>query len=226
LKISSLYKIEAADLAKPTVIIMILANMFPLYGVLFLRWEVFPLLLLFWVENVIVGFFNVLKMLCCSPDKVGQWAAKVGMVPFFCLHYGIFTLVHGVFIFVLFGGFLNQEPFPDPGAVLRSIGNYQMVFAILALFLSHAISFGVNYIGKSEFKQKTVSDLMGEPYGRVIVLHVTIILGGFLIVALGSPVALLVPLVAFKTFVDIQAHLRQHNKATRGRITGAPANGV
>ena len=47
----------------PTVIALVLANLVPLYGVLFLGWETFPLVFLFWLENVIVGAFNVLKML-------------------------------------------------------------------------------------------------------------------------------------------------------------------
>ena len=38
------FKLEfkPADLKKPTVVILILANLLPIYGVLFLGWEVFP----------------------------------------------------------------------------------------------------------------------------------------------------------------------------------------
>src|SRR5438128_1777645 len=39
----------------PTAVVLIAANLVPLAGVLFFGWSVFATLLLFWVENVIVG---------------------------------------------------------------------------------------------------------------------------------------------------------------------------
>src|SRR5438067_13751016 len=47
------------------------------------------------VENVIVGGFNVLRMLWAQPDNPLIWVAKAGMIPFFIVHYGMFTTVHG-----------------------------------------------------------------------------------------------------------------------------------
>ena len=50
----------------------------------------------------------------------------------------------------------------------------QMKFAILALFVSHGISFVYNYFLKGEYKTAKGQDLMGAPYGRVMVMHFTI----------------------------------------------------
>ena len=83
---------------------LVLANLVPVYGVLALGWDVFPLVLLFWLENVVIGAFNVLRLLVARPDDGGVWALKVVIVPFFIVHYGLFTMVHGVFVFVLFAG--------------------------------------------------------------------------------------------------------------------------
>lgn len=49
---------EAAATPKLSAILLVAANLAPLYGVLFLGWEVFPLLVLFWAENVVVGVLN------------------------------------------------------------------------------------------------------------------------------------------------------------------------
>jgi hypothetical protein len=190
---------------------------------LFLGWKIFPLLVLFWLENVIVGVFNVFKMLVASPTSPGQWAAKVFTIPFFCVHYGIFTLVHGVFVFVLFGDiFMQGAEFPSVTAVSQVFGGFQIGWAALALFLSHLVSFIFNYIGKGEYKQSKVNDLMAQPYGRVVILHVTILAGGFLIGALGSPIFALLILIVLKTVIDIQAHLREHKKYSeqRGETAG------
>ena len=206
-------KIKRSDLFRPSVVILILANLVPLYGVAFLGWKVFPLMLLFWVENVIVGIFNVLKMLFCQPEKPEKWAGKLAAIPFFCIHYGIFTTVHGLFVFLMFGGMMEEDSFfPALSTLTNAIGGFQITWGILALFLSHALSFGINYIGKGEYRKSTLNQLMAEPYTRVVVLHVTIILGSFLITILGSPAGGLILLVAIKTGVDVIAHLKQHNK--------------
>ncbi|MDO8472671.1 MAG: DUF6498-containing protein [Dehalococcoidia bacterium] len=203
--------IKPADLKKPSVIVLVLANLLPIYGVLFLNWEVLPILLLFWSENVIIGVFNVLKMTMCSPSDPLQWTAKLFMIPFFSIHYGIFTLVHGLLIFILFGGLVIQETESPDLTMLRQVfGSYNLIWGFLSLFLSHGISFAVNYIRKGEYKQASLSNLMMQPYGRIMVLHLTIIFGGLLVSALGSPVAGLIPLVVLKMVIDAVAHLKLH----------------
>jgi hypothetical protein len=55
---------------------LIAANLVPIYGVVFLGWEVFPLLLLFWLENLIIGMYNVLKMMLAIPDNAANWVVN------------------------------------------------------------------------------------------------------------------------------------------------------
>jgi len=209
-------RIEAADLVKPSALILLIANIVPLYGVLYLHWQVFPILLLFWLENVIVGVFNALKMLTAA----GQWLTKIVMVPFFCFHYGMFTFVHGVFVFGLFGGYFTAgAPFPDDSSLFRAMADYHLVWAILALLASHAVSFAVNYVGKGEYRQAKLPELMGQPYGRVVLLHVTILFGGFVVMALGAPAIALMLLVLLKTYIDITTHVREHRKYRERRET-------
>jgi hypothetical protein len=54
---------------------------------------------------------------------------------------------------------------------------------------------------------------MKEPYTRVVVLHLTILGGGWAVMALGEPQAALVVLVLVKIAVDLAAHRRQHGAA-------------
>lgn len=204
-------EVKPSDLKRPTVIILVLANLVPVYGVLFLNWEVLPILLLFWAENVIIGVFNIIKMAMSSPGRPLQWVAKLFMVPFFSIHYGIFTLVHGILILVLFGGLaVSETDIPDLTALRQDFGNYNLLWGFLSLTLSHGVSFVINYVRKGEYKQASLTNLMMQPYGRLIVLHLTIIFGGLLITALGSPVAGLILLILLKMVIDALSHLRLH----------------
>ncbi len=204
-------KLHLSNLGKPSALALIVANLVPLYGVVFLRWEVFPLVFLYWFENVIVGVFNVFRMVSTPPYDVKTWVGKVFLIPFFCVHYGMFTAIHGVFVMVLFGGYGYQgAPFPGPEIVAGSMKEYGLVLPAVVLFLSHGFSFVWNHLGRGEYKRAGLNELMARPYGRIVILHLTIIFGGFLIMTLGSPIAGLLLLVALKIGFDLKAHLREH----------------
>jgi hypothetical protein len=204
------FRFNKTSLLRVSVLALLAANLFPLAGVIFLGWDVFPLMVLFWMENLVIGIYTVFKMLLI-PHNNANWAAKLSIIPFFCVHYGIFTLVHGIFVFVLFGGYLTGVSSPiDPAEAWQRVWDYQLVWGGLILLISHGVSLFRNYIGAGEYKQSKLNQVMGQPYGRVIILHVTILFGGFLMMILGSPVIGLILLIVLKTVIDIRAHLREH----------------
>ena len=201
------------DWRQPSVIALVLANLVPVFGVLLLHWEVFPLMFLFWFENVIVGAFNVLKMLANQPGSIVMWFGKLFFVPFFCFHYGMFTFVHGVFVIGLFGNrFGHGGGFPNASTVWNVIADYGLGWAILGLAVSHGVSFVTNYIGKGEYQRVGLSQLMNQPYGRIMVMHFAILFGGFLVMALHSPTPALLLLVVLKTGFDLGSHVGERKK--------------
>ena len=58
---------------------------------------------------------------------------------------------------------------------------------------------------------------MGEPYGRIVLLHFTVIIGGIAVTALGQPVAMLLILVVLKTVMDVWLHHRLHSRLQTAR---------
>jgi len=83
--------------------------------------------------------------------------------------------------------------------------------------VSHAFSFFHNYVAGGEYLRISLQQLMAQPYARVVVLHVAVLFGGWVILALGSPVGALIILIALKTSLDLRAHL-----AERRKLGGAP----
>lgn len=198
----------------PSVVVLVFANLIPLGGVLFFGWQVFPIMFLFWLENVVVGGFNVLKMLLAG--GTGSHAGiKLFLVPFFTVHYGIFTLVHGVFVFMMFGTDFRggHGPFPNLDSLQELITRQHLVWAILGLVVSHGFSFGWNYLLSGQYRTALVPMLMFAPYGRVVVLHLAILGGGFLVMVMGMPVVGLALLIALKIGLDVLAHAKQHGLA-------------
>ena len=58
---------------------------------------------------------------------------------------------------------------------------------VVALVGSHGFSFVHNYLANGEYRRVQLTQLMTLPYRRVAVLHITILGGGLLVTALGSP---------------------------------------
>ncbi len=82
--------------------------------------------------------------------------------------------------------------------------------AFLGVCLSHGISFFYNFIGKQEFRRSTPEKQMMAPYGRIILMHLTNIFGGWLILALGAPILALVLVIVLKVASDVRAHEKEH----------------
>jgi hypothetical protein len=206
---------ERRSALRPTIglLSLVAANLVPLVGALFFDWGVFAILLLFWLENVVVGAFNVLAMAIAqgSPPPTAVTrdrrravsGPKLFLIPFFCVHYGIFVLVHGVLVVVLFGSDAN-----DAGGT-SSISAAQLGLGLVALVVSHAISFFRDYVASGRYLATSAGELFQRPYGRVVVMHVTIIFGGWAALALGSPVWALALLVVLKIGLDARGYLHQ-----------------
>jgi hypothetical protein len=195
----------------PSLLVLGIANAVPIAGVLFLGWKVFPLVLLYWLENVVVGGFNVAKLLLAQPREPAYWAGKLFLVPFFIVHFGMFTFVHGVLVLALFGP-KDTQPFDILATVPPAIRANHLGWAVVTLVLSHGLSFYWNYVKNGEYQRASLNALMGQPYGRVMVLHFTVLFGGWIVMAFGSPLLALVLLVVIKTATDVRAHRAERRK--------------
>ena len=195
----------------PSLFALILANAVPILGVLFLGWTVFPLVLVYWLENAVIGGFNVAKMLLAQPREPLEWAGKLFMIPFFIVHFGGFMYVHGVLVMAFFGPH-GTQPFDLIPTTLSAVRANQLGWSLMSLIASHGFSFLWNYLKNGEYQRASLNALMGQPYGRVIVLHLTVLLGGWFVMLLHSPLPALLVLVIIKTVADVRAHQAERRK--------------
>jgi len=190
---------------------LIAANLVPLAGAIMLDWSVFLIVFLFWVENLVIGFFNIIR-LTLARGKGSNTAAKIFTVPFFIIHYGGFCAGHGFFILAIFGNWADAD-LTDFHTFIHDIFiDNKAVYALMALFLSHGFSLVYNYIMRGERMQADINKLMTAPYSRIVLLHVTLIFGAFLITLLHVPEAGLALLVILKIGFDMFAHLKERSR--------------
>ena len=183
---------------------LVLANLIPLVGVVWFDWSLFGVMWLYWAENGVIGLFALLRILTAGEGH-GQ---KLFLAPFFVVHFGMFWLVHGLFVVSLFG--LGADT-ADPEAALWDSAQAFSFEGIAALLLSHGASFVMNYLVNGERRVATAGGEMFKPYGRVVLLHVVILAGGFLIQGTGASVLALALFIGLKTAFDLGVHLVGHH---------------
>ena len=203
-----------------TLLSIILMNMIPLAGVLFFSWDIANVVILYWLENLVLGFWNIPRILLAgkdgkNPDSLG---AKVFSCCFFSVHYGIFCLVHGVFIVGILGISSIGSPglssiISNPDVLVRGV-----IYGAIAIFITTGTNLYFDYIANKDYKNWTTSQAMFSPYGHIVIIHVAIIASAFLAIATGQPLWLLILIIAGKTALDTITRTKKSKfKVSRSR---------
>ena len=200
---------QSEQSARFMVPMLVALNLIPMIGVLFWDWHSFDLIFLYWMENVVIGIFTLVRMIARPYNHFIGAVFPLFFAPFFAVHYGGFTWGHGSFLISQFapddiqgGTFLES--------VLAVVHSEQMLIALGSLMLLHLLDW-VRDLYQHGLGADGLKDLMTKPYRRIIVLHITIIGSGFALGALNEPLAGLMLLVVLKTGFDIY-HWHKDNK--------------
>jgi hypothetical protein len=200
-------------------LMLIGANLLPVWAVLEGRLGMGDVLLIYWFENVVIWFTTTVRILTTTrsgrrPDPARLTGLERSLAQrtwvsgdpasaiLFVAHFGIFTLVHGVFSIAF--------------AVLAGLHGSPLDWAstIAAILVSHGFSLGLHWFGRNERATVSAGWLMVGPYPRLFALHLTVIVGFFY---LGGPdgrtaddLGAVALLMGAKTALDLLFHLGEH----------------
>ena len=208
----------------PMAWLTLLVDLLPVIVVVFFGWKAVPLVALYWLENLVIGAFTVLRMLGTIAANLLNIPIALFMVPFFTVHYGMFCFGHGIFLSAFAGGEVSHAAPGVSGMQMLvdwalGTGPYMLWF-VGAIILVNTLFYLVDFIGRGDFRNTQLPVEMFAPYGRIVTLHVAIILGAGLMLAFGQPlmgVLILIMLrVGFGMFLNM---LRQRKIEGAGSKT-------
>lgn len=188
----------------PFVTLLILLNAVPVYGVLYWNWQSFDLIFLYWIENLIIGLFTIVRFLLRPYKNAHDIVHTLFKTLFFIIHYGLFCFGHGSFILQLFGGNVLGE-LSNAGifeVILPVIENQHLFWPVVALF-TYQLADWWRDTSEHGLGGDNIKILMIAPYRRITVLHISILASGFALTAMDEPVAGLFILIIIKTVFDI-----------------------
>ncbi len=194
-----------------TVALILAGNLVPVLGVLFLGWDAAQILILYWTENVILGLLAVPRILAARSGEGTKPTFNIGVALFFLIHYGFFCFVHLIFALMLAGAFIDAEGGGD--GIARTFGDPGFPWAVLSLFVIHLVSQIRDWWLAKAWRDASPTFEMAKPYGRIFVLHVTVLVGAWLMLAFGAPAWVVLVLCLAKATIELGA------AAATGRLT-------
>lgn len=163
-------------------------DLLPIFAVFAFGWGATPLVALYWLENLVIGAFTIFRMIGTALVSIVSFGMALFMVPFFFFHYGLFCFGHGVFLRVFAGGAGSTEPLEPVSLIRWALGTApEMTWFVAAIAGVSLLYYVVDFIGRGEFRNSNPSTEMFSPYGRIVTLHIAIILGAGVAFTLDEP---------------------------------------
>lgn len=209
-------------LLRPSTLLLIAINMVPLIGIYAWGWDGFVLLMLYWLETASIAFWTIVRIATTPRDEVGR---PFLIAAFIAVHAGLFMIVHLVFLWVLFSGQWSEKVHNLHDFIDQIVIGTGMWLPLLVLFIGRGLMMLFEMVQPALLRRIGIkgpiipdtsssldSGIISGLYIRIIVLQVTIILGGWITILFGGR-APLVLVIAIKTAVDLAITLR----GVRGR---------
>lgn len=191
---------------------ILISNFLVLLIIIIEKQGVLNILWIYWFQSVIIGVFNFFKIISLrefavdnlrvnnKPVKQSK-AGKTLAAVFFLFHYGFFHLVYAVFL----SDFDSMLGLANGGVDYNFI-----ILTSLIFFVNYLVEFIFSY-KKEETVVRSLSILLMAPYKRIIPMHLTIILSGFVIAggALGltnTNTIIVFVFIGIKTIIDLITH--------------------
>jgi hypothetical protein len=187
-----------------SVMSLLLTNLATIVWAVLEQWNVSDLLWIYWGQSVIIGLFNVHRIV--DLDRISTQGLRISHKPlpatcetqrctavFFAMHYGMFHLVYGVFLLTTFR---IQPGIPLPGILL----------CLLMFYFNHRFSYRYN-LKRERAGVPNVGTLLFFPYARIFPMHLMILLGSHFA---ANNTAELVLFLLLKTAADVAMHILEH----------------
>jgi hypothetical protein len=228
------------------------ANMLQVYGVLYWQWDTFQILMLYWMETAVIGFWALMRLAVLPAGTLGEMtvngrvvqATNKLLLQLFVPFIVISLAGHLLILWVIFSGAW--------GLVVHGPVSFAAVFIVasgawaplLLTLLAGAVGFYQSpkrptalgrFLCRLSGRRRTedavaavradgVGPAVGGALGRIVLMQVAIILGGMLARTYGSIAPWLI-LTALKTLADFERPAKL-DAPTRGAVLASGRDSI
>lgn len=219
LKFSQLW--SQVDFKKSSTLALVFSNFLVIFFAIVDEISANEVLWVYWSQSVIIGIFNFIRMITLKEFSTEGFkqgnkqppptrSVAISSAVFFLFHYGFFHFIYAFFL----GGFSEIS---NTGT--SSGGTVFLLISAATFFISYLIEF-INSNKEKSDVLPNIGYIMFAPYARIIPMHFTIILGGF-VGAMGAffstdtNLTIIILFTGIKTIVDLITHSVDFSKLTK-----------
>ena len=193
---------------------LLIANIIPVIGVWFLDWSAKEVFLVYCFETIIIGVFNLLRMFIAgiSGKPTDTWETTGGskikqpfwfFMLFFLVHYGMFVAIQmGIFFSVSGIGDEYGITFFNFFSKWPSLLTSEAYIMLGAFIVSYGFRMTTDFLLSGEYKTSSLSYLMFQPYGRILIQQITVIVGSMFL-SFGAGKVFILIFAAIKIFFEV-----------------------
>jgi Family of unknown function (DUF6498) len=209
----------------PSTVLVLVADLIPLAGILWWDWDAFVLLMLYWMETAVIAFWALARvfMVAGGPYQSGisfiaNMAPRLGLTFFFLVHASGFMGAHLLFLWVVFSGKWGQTIHNPHDFIHQMVLPYHLWVPLGMTFVARGIAFVRDMLSRrtlgtalaaattQQQQNDAIGGIVGGLYGRIILMHITILAGVGVAKMIGS-IGPYVLLIAIKTAFDVLIHV-------------------
>jgi hypothetical protein len=190
---------------------LILVNLIPLLGVWFNEWNARQVFLVYCMETVIIGLINVLKMMFVTifikKEDVWENGGSTSMqsgwlfIFFFIFHYGFFVFIQTQLFFAVSSTIPGSSLLTKYAKIPELLGpNGLILLLIFIAYYTMENLFG--FFSTGTYKTISMGRLLFEPYMRIFVQQVVVIVGGIFL-SFGAGKIFVVIFILTKIFFEV-----------------------
>lgn len=201
---------------------LVVANLVVLAGVVFWGWNLPQVIITYWLEGFVMGVLAVVQIILApktefKPDpgtKYPELFTKRATLLQFCVFFFLFMGWSGWMLYLVFldssGGFASENH-------MRLSDLLELIPVVIALTLGHLVSLIVTYVSKKpSFDSRQA--FPARALKRMLVLHVTLVLGGFLLSMTVEHKIFVVLFVVIKTYYDFLGSIQTDAEKEAGNV--------
>jgi hypothetical protein len=210
--------------ADRSVAALLAANIITIVIAILENWDLATVMFIYWAQSIIIGVFTVITLFSADTAALaadlGKSQAEHGgsalvseryvgfykilLAGFFALHYGLFHW--GYYSFIIESGLFGPVNLANAG-IWVSCGLF---------FVNHLYSY-LYHRGSGRQGAQFLAEEFVRPYHRIIPMHLTIIFGSIVVLALQilgitTVMPVLVLFLVLKTYSDIGMHRLKHRE--------------
>ncbi len=166
----------------PVALSGLVIDLLPVWGVLVWGWDAVALVMLYWLENLLLGARTLCRIIAANIAEHSFWGLLTGLgtCAFFVIHYGLFSFGHGGILLEVFGVWQELEGLNTLTGTISALisgalstgANMEWVLAIFGCW--YAFAFVYDDILTGEWMKLNSTPVMFEPYGRLVVFHIAV----------------------------------------------------